>query len=112
MYTVHFSAFDKAGNVKTSRKLILYDNLSIVTINNKRVTRVETASANTNFTWVSEDTTSVLVKWTGRFMNERHTHNMWLALVNPYHGIETAYDDHDGRRTVDEVPNVQGTLFL
>lgn len=112
MYAVHFTAIDKAKNKKTSRKLVFYDNISQVSFLHKKVTRVETASANTNFTWISKDTNLVLVKWTQRFRNERHEQNMWLDDVQPAHGIENAYDDHHGSRTVDKVPNVYGKFCL
>lgn len=110
MYAIHLSAVDNAGNVKTIRKFVLFDDLSKVTFNNNGFTFLETASAQTNFTWVSKDISNLLVRWTGRFMNQRHEHNMWLARVNPYPNIEASYDDYDGRRTVDEVPNVQGKI--
>lgn len=110
MYAIHLSAVDNAGNVKITRKFVLFDDLSKVTFNNNGFTFLETASAQTNFTWVSKDISNLLVRWTGRFMNQRHKHNMWLARVNSYPNIEASYDDYDGRRTVDEVPNVQGKI--
>lgn len=112
MYAIHLSAVDNAGNIKTTRRFVLFDDLSEVTFNYKGFTFVETASAQTNFTWVAKDTGNLLVRWTGRFMNQRHEHNMWLARVNPYPNIEASYDDYDGRRTVNEVPNVQGKIVL
>lgn len=110
MYAIHLSAVDKAGNIKMSRKLVLYDNLSKVTFNVKRNTRVETASSQTNFTWVTKETNKIFVKWWGRFINHRHDNSRWLTKINPYPKIDRAYDDFDGRRTVDEVPNIQGIL--
>lgn len=112
MYAIHLSAVDNAGNIKTTRRFVLFDDLSEVAFNYKGFTFVETASAQTNFTWVTKDTGNLLVRWTGRFMNQRHEHNMWLARVNPYPNIEASYDDYDGRRTVNEVPNVQGKIEL
>lgn len=112
MYAIHLSAVDNAGNIKTTRRFVLFDDLSEVTFNYKGFTFVETASAQTNFTWVTKDTGNLLVRWTGRFMNQRHEHNMWLARVNPYPNIEASHDDYDGRRTVNEVPNVQGKIVL
>lgn len=110
MYAIHLSAVDKAGNIQTSRKLVLYDNLSKVTFNGERNTRVKTASSQTNFTWVTKNTNMIFVEWYGRFMNHRHDNLRWLTKINPFPKIGRAYDDFDGRRTVDEVQNIQGIL--
>lgn len=110
MYAIHFTTIDKAKNHKTSRKLVLYDNLSHVSFLPTKVTRIDTASAATNYTWVNEDTNVILAKWTERFRNARHESNRWLTNVSPYTNIEDVYDDHHGRRTIKEVPNVYGLL--
>lgn len=111
MYAVHLTATDKANNQQSSRRLVLYDNISQVSYLPNKITRIETASASTNYTWVSEDTNIILAKWTERFRNSRHDSNRWLTKVSPYPGIEDLYDDHRGKRTVDEVPNVSGLRF-
>jgi hypothetical protein len=108
MYAIHFAAVDKANNNKTYRKVVFYDNISQISFLHKKVTRVETASAKTNFTWIDRDTNLVQVQWTERFRNERHEQNMWLNDVLPAYGIGSTYDDHHGARTVDKVPNVHG----
>lgn len=110
MYAVHFTTIDKATNHKTSRKLVFYDNLSHVSLLPSKVTRIDTASVATNYTWVTEDTNIILAKWTERFRNARHESNRWLTAVSPYTNIEDVYDDHHGRRTIEEVPNVYGLL--
>ncbi|XP_078322971.1 uncharacterized protein LOC111122905 [Crassostrea virginica] len=110
LYAVHLTALDKAKNQKSSRRLVLYDNISRVSYLPNKVTRIETASASTNYTWVSEDTNIIRAKWTGRFRNIRHDSNRWLTKVSPYRGIEDLYDDHHGKRTIDEVPNISGCV--
>lgn len=112
LYAIHFTTVDKAKNHKTSRKLVLYDNLSHVSFLPTKVTRIDTASAATNYTWVNEDTNIILAKWTERFRNARHESNRWLTTVSPYTNIEDVYDDHHGRRTIEEVPNVYGLLSV
>ena len=110
MFAIHFSVFDKAGNSKTSRKLLLYDNNSSVTFNRdtSRVTRVVTASQETSFKWVVKDTRDVDISWEDRFGNWRHESNGWLNKVTSHHDVESRYDDHYGERQVDEIPNVYG----
>lgn len=112
LYAIHFTAIDKAENNKTSRKLVLYDNKSHVSFLPTKVTRIGTASAATNYTWVNEDTTIILAIWTDRFQNIDHEFNRWLTVVSPYKNIEDIYDDHHGRRTIEEVPNVYGLLSV
>lgn len=112
MYAIHFIAFDKAKNYKTSRKLVLYDNLSVISFLPTKVTRIDTASAATNYTWVHEDTNIILAKWTDRFRNEKHESNRWLEAVSPVEDIEDIYDDHHGKRTIDKVPNVHGMSLV
>ena len=110
MFAIHFSAFDKAGNHKTSRKLLLYDNNSSVTFNpdTSRVTSVVTASPETSFKWVVKDTRDVDISWKDRFRNWRHESNRWLNKVTPHLAVESRYDDHYGERQVDAIPNVHG----
>ena len=108
MYAVHLTAIDKANNHKSSRKLVFYDDISRVSTLPNKVTRIETAAASTNYTWVIEDTNIIRAKWTERFINSRHDSNRWLTAVSSYPSIEDVYDDHHGKRTVDEVPNVHG----
>ncbi|XP_078334035.1 uncharacterized protein LOC111124258 [Crassostrea virginica] len=110
MFAIHFSAFDKAGNHKTSRKVLLYDNISEVTFKPDKVTRVVTASAETSYEWVVQDTRDVDIFWKDRFGNWRHESNRWLNKVTPHHAVESRYDDHYGERQVDEIPNVHACV--
>lgn len=112
MYAIHFTAVDKAKNEKTSRKLVLFDAMSVVSFLPTKVTRIDTASAATNYTWVHENTNIILVKWTERFRNENHESRRWLEAVSPVKDIEDIYDDHHGKRTVDKVPNVYGMTLM
>ncbi|XP_055997828.1 uncharacterized protein LOC125647098 [Ostrea edulis] len=110
MYAIHFSAYDKAGNHKTGRKVLLYDNKAEVTANPTKVTRVITASQETNYVWVTKDTRYVDVLWKDRFRNYRHETNRWLNKVDSAYGIESKYDDHYGDRQVAEIPNVHACV--
>lgn len=111
MFAIHFSAFDKAGNYKTSRKVLLYDNISEVTFKPGKVTRVITASSETNYEWVTKDTQYVDILWKDRFLNHRHEINRWLNKVKQNKAVESRYDDHYGERQVDLIPNVHGKLI-
>lgn len=70
--------------------------------------RVETASQNTNYTWVVENTTPIYIKWIQRFRNAEHHKKKWLNKISPSHGISKPYDDYTGMRNVNQIKNVQG----
>lgn len=108
MFAIHFTAFDKAGNHKTSRKVILYDDQSVITLKPNKVTRIVTASSETSYLWVVQDTGTIIVRWTDRFMNVRHENNRWLNKVNSHIAVEDKYDDHYGERQITEINNVHG----
>ncbi|XP_061181031.1 uncharacterized protein LOC133189645 [Saccostrea echinata] len=110
MYSIHFSAFDKAGNHKTGRKVLLYDNISEVTTNPSKVTRVTTATKETSYVWVTKDTRYVDIMWRDRFRNSRHENNRWLNSVASTTGVESKYDDHYGERQSKEIPNVHALV--
>lgn len=108
MFAIHFTAFDKAGNHKTSRKVILYDDQSVITQKPNKVTRIVTASSETSYVWVVQDTGTIVVRWTDRFINVRHENNRWLNKVNSHIAVEDKYDDHYGERQITEINNVHG----
>nr|XP_034301655.1 uncharacterized protein LOC105322112 [Crassostrea gigas] len=110
MFAIHFTAYDKAGNHKTSRKVILYDDQSVITQKPNKVTRVVTASSETSYVWVVQDTGTIVVRWTDRFINVRHENNRWLNKVNSHIAVEDKYDDHYGERQISEINNVHAIV--
>lgn len=112
MFAIHFTAYDKAGNHKTSRKMILYDDQSVITQKPNKVTRIVTASSETSYVWVVQDTGTIVVRWTDRFINVRHENNRWLNKVNSHIAVEDKYDDHYGERQISEINNVHGKGFV
>jgi hypothetical protein len=114
MYSLHFTAVDKAGNYKTGRGLFFYDNISEVDlqeVNSK--TKCFTASKNTSYEWVVQDTNTVKIIWPDRFINTRHKNNRWLNQVNTYapEGV-SLYEDLYGNRTNVAIKNVHGKYSL
>ena len=112
MYAVHLAAFDNAGNHYIARKVFLFDDDSHVTTLPGKVSRIVTASSQTNYVWVVEDTNTVKFQWTDRYRNEKHEAGLWLAEVRqPTEVKDSVYDDHTGDRTVDAINNIHGRLF-
>ncbi|XP_061176007.1 uncharacterized protein LOC133184958 [Saccostrea echinata] len=110
LFSIHLAAYDKAGNYKTTRRFVLYDSNSHVSHNPFRLTRVQTASEKTKYTWVVDDTKIVKVQWKKRFRNAVHDHNKWLNEISPSYGITENYDDYSGQRSVDKVKNMEGCV--
>lgn len=112
LYSIHLIAFDKAGNYKVTRRLVLYDSNSHVSHNPFLVTRVQTGSPKTNFTWIVHNTTLVNVVWSGRFRNALHDQNKWLNEVVPNLVIPESLDDHYGRRSIKKINNMHGNSYF
>lgn len=111
MYSLILSAFDRAGNHKSTRSVFLYDNQSVVeTVPDTKII-VKESAAETDYTWVTVDTNRLTVTWAGRFMNERHDIYKWCNEIGDSSHIEEVYDDRFGRRTVDWLTNVRGILY-
>nr|XP_034332757.1 uncharacterized protein LOC105327902 isoform X2 [Crassostrea gigas] len=110
LYSIHLTAYDKAGNYKTTRRFVLYDNNSHVSHNPFMNSRVETATKNTNYTWIVDNTTPIYVTWKGRFRNALHHHKKWLNKISPSHGISEPYDDYTGVTNVNYIKNVYGCV--
>ncbi|XP_061176006.1 uncharacterized protein LOC133184957 [Saccostrea echinata] len=110
LFSIHLTAYDNAGNYKTARCFVLYDNDSHVSYYPLHVTRVKSASEKTNYTWVVDDTKIVNVQWTKRFRNILHDHNKWLDEISPSYGITKSYDDYSGQRSVTKINNINGCV--
>ncbi|CAG2222618.1 unnamed protein product [Mytilus edulis] len=110
MYTIHLSAFDNANNSKTGRGIFLFDNESVVTLHGDDM-KCPTASKDTSYLWVIEDTPSVKIIWPGRFQNIRHNASMWLESVLPLAaGTDPIYEDLYGNRTSSAIQHVDGIV--
>ena len=108
MYTIHLSAFDNANNSKTGRGIFLFDNESVVTLHGDDM-KCPTASKDTSYLWVIEDTPSVKIIWPGRFQNTRHSALWWLESVLPLAaGTDPIYEDLYGNRTKTAIHHVEG----
>ncbi|XP_071087257.1 uncharacterized protein [Haliotis cracherodii] len=106
VYSVVLSAFDKAGNHRSARRILIYDGKSTVTTQDKKELRVTTASAATS-EWQTTSS-AVTVDWTNRYINTVHHNNKWLHGVASSGGVGSDYDDNEGDRSVAATKNVQG----
>ena len=112
LFSIHLIAFDKARNYKVTRRLVLYDSNSHVSHNPFFVTRLQTGSPQTNYTWVVKNTTVVKLIWPSRFRNALHSNNKWLDEVLPNRDISQTLDDFSGVRTIQKINNTHGKFNL
>ncbi|XP_046562882.1 uncharacterized protein LOC124271765 [Haliotis rubra] len=111
VYSVVLSAYDKGGNHRSTRRILVYDGTSNVTTQANTSLRVTTAASATS-EWQTTSS-SVTVDWTNRYINTVHRNNKWLLGVASLGNISLDYDDNEGDRSVSAINNVQGlTRFL
>lgn len=120
---------DRANNSRFARTLVLYDPGSQVEINNSSEARIfaSSGSPEVDFQWQTNLTSPIVISWKNHFRNRLHEDNRLLSRVLPFapkHFIERVgdrdivddksvtdeYDDHDGERKVDAIPNVHGMV--
>lgn len=108
MYSIILTAFDKAGNYKSTRSLFLFDDNSFVETTSGTRMIVTESTLETDYEWVITESSLLHVTWPGRFKNERHDIYKWLHRLESNSHVDSTYDDRFGRRTVDWFTNVKG----
>ena len=112
VYSIHISAFDNGGNEKTGRGLFFYDDQSVVTLHGDPI-KCQTASKNTSYKWVVQDTNTVQIIWPERFYNFRHKNNRWLnPVLDMAPGSAPIYEDLYGNRTNIEIKHMHGNYCV
>lgn len=109
VYSIHLSVIDKAGNNITGRGIFFYDDISVVDKTGEE-TKCATASKETLYEWVVQDTNTVQIVWPDRFINVRHLNNGWLYGVQTFapHPDISLYEDLYGNRTNAAIKNKRG----
>ncbi|KAK3611479.1 hypothetical protein CHS0354_039090, partial [Potamilus streckersoni] len=108
-YSVVLTAFDKAGNRKSSRRVLIFDNISAVEKTND-TTKVTSASKETNYKWITEQREFVRVEWNNRFSNKAYEGNGWLNSVEKVNEVDSILDDNEGERQIKSKNNVHGIV--
>ncbi|KAL3871814.1 hypothetical protein ACJMK2_039786, partial [Sinanodonta woodiana] len=108
-YAVVLIAFDRTGNRKASRRILIFDNISALEIKNDP-SKVTSASRETNYRWVTEPRKFVHVEWKNRFSNTVYEENGWLNSVEKLYEIPSVLDDNEGERQIERKKNVHGIV--
>lgn len=109
-YSVELIVTDKAGNSKTTRRIIMFDNKSVIEKTGKEPNITQSEHSG----WINASTSNIEVQWTGRYRNVRHANHGWLNSVAYDETISRDLEDVTGRslRTVDRIHNIEGNLPL
>ncbi|XP_067682774.1 uncharacterized protein [Haliotis asinina] len=109
LYAVEITAHDKAGNIRSGRRLLIFDVESKVETVPNTVLRATSAAqpASWEWQWTSD---SVTIHWDNHYINTLHHSNKWLEAAVPVSNVEAVYDDNGFSRGVKPVPNVQGIV--
>ncbi|XP_067661298.1 uncharacterized protein [Haliotis asinina] len=109
VYSVVLSVYDKAGNCRSARRIVVYDGTSAITTRSSNVLRVMTAASESEWQTTSP---AVTVVWSHRYINTVYHNNKWLLGVASLGNISSDYDDNEGDRGIDEIRNVQGITYF
>jgi hypothetical protein len=108
MYSVIFTAIDRAGNEKSARTLFFYDDSSHVQLVKDKTIQVKESTKVTGYVWISVDNPILNVIWPGKFQNKNHYTQRWLESVKSREHVDVEYDDHYGKRKTTAEKHVQG----
>ena len=108
MYSVIFTAIDRAGNENSARTLFFYDDSSHVELVNDKTIQVKESTKVTGYVWISVDNPILNVIWPGKFQNKNHYTQRWLESVKSREHVDVEYDDHYGKRKTTAEKHVQG----
>ncbi|ESO88603.1 hypothetical protein LOTGIDRAFT_234473 [Lottia gigantea] len=106
VYSVILAVVDKAGNVRLTRRCLIFEDKNHVsTVQNTNLTPTS-ALPSTNYTWQQKHG-PVTIDWENRYVNTKHHNGKYLAGIQDYHGLVSEYDDHYGTRTTKPIDNFQ-----
>ncbi|XP_021363664.1 uncharacterized protein LOC110456921 [Mizuhopecten yessoensis] len=117
MYSVLLEVGDKANNTKYSRRTLLFDNESNVTMTANPIT-VEGAVGPANSIWIDNLDRQVVINWQGVFENKNHKKLNLLNTIATFKpqtimhfrhkNVSSVLDDHEGKRTLKKIANKNG----
>ncbi|XP_060580924.1 uncharacterized protein LOC132737608 [Ruditapes philippinarum] len=107
-YSVEIIVHDRAKNYKVARRIILYDNASVVDLYGEQASVIQALENG----WINKKSEQIEIVWPNRFRNIRHSNGGWLNGVQGNDDISRDLDDREGKsiRTVDELSNINGIV--
>ena len=113
-YSFVLQTMDQANNTRTSRRLLLYDAASRLTINASAPLRVISAVPDTGFLWQNSTTDPLVVSGRGHFYNTILQEYNYLAPVANHSAVSPEYDHplDSGLYPRQGIPNALGVTQL
>lgn len=125
LYSCILEVNDRANNSEYVRRIVLYDSTSDVSVNSSSGIIVSSALSETDYSWQTDfdpkDVTTLQMSWSYLFYNFFHTQEHLLSKVldyeprlsdggrrQNYKRIRSHFDDLEGNRTINALPNVNG----
>ena len=98
--------YDRARNYKAARRIIFFDNTSVVELHGNRSKVIQAMDNN----WIIKFSDIIEIVWTGRFRNNKHSNSGWLNEVEESNDIQRDLDDRHGKseRTIEKIDNIDG----
>lgn len=111
LYGISVEILDHAGNVKSARRFVMFDNSSEILINHDKRIKVYSASSQTNFTWQTRKGKTCF-SWKNRYYNSyNHGYNLLRKIQKDYHGVyQGVYEQNDGILPVSGTANIFGIV--
>lgn len=122
VYSVLLGITDFANNTRHCRRLILFDDSSEISTSRPPLLHITSAAKETNYSWQSNVGLGITINvaWKGHFQNKIHNDKKLLNTVKPFEtikfndnmtkSVDDKFDDHEGKRTLERIPNVNGIL--
>nr|XP_022304679.1 uncharacterized protein LOC111111817 [Crassostrea virginica] len=114
---------DKANNSAYVRRFVIYDPSSTVKSDSTHPLYATSGNAESDFKWQISNPVTVSFSWNDHFLNELHENGNFLARIQRfpvslndvgvrlgYKNIPDQYDDTEGTRTRDAIPNKRGII--
>ena len=107
LYVIFLEVKDRANNVRQARRFVLFDQSSVILINNIIPFKVTSASIKANMKWQINNE-KLCFSWKDRFYNNGSRKNNLLRPVKLEDRIHGKYDQIDGPLSVNGTENVNG----
>jgi hypothetical protein len=109
-YSIEIITYDRAKNHKVARRIVLFDNASVVDLHGNESTVIQATANN----WINKFSDVIEIFWRGRFRNVRHSNGGWLNEVQESKNVSRDLDDRHGRseRTIEKIDNIDGNKCL
>jgi hypothetical protein len=107
LYVIFLEVTDRANNVRQARRFVLFDQSSVILINNIIPFKVTSASIKANLKWQINNE-KLCFSWKDRFYNNGSSKNNLLRPVKLEDRIHGKYDQIDGPLSVNGTQNVNG----